>query len=99
MLLPKPTSMQLESRTLSGSNSISGKPLVWGLFIVMFFLHQDFWWWENMNLVFGFIPMGLAYHGLFSIACAVLGWLAIRYAWPVHLEKFADEDSEKTEDF
>ena len=52
-----------------------------------------------MNLVFGFIPMGLAYHGLFSIACAVLGWLAVRYAWPVHLEKFADEDSEKTEDF
>ena len=45
----------------------------------------------------GFIPIGLAYHGLFSIACAGLGWLTIHYAWPVSLEKFAEDELEKVE--
>ena len=68
-----------------------GKATVWGLFIILFFLHQDFWWWEDSDLVFGFMPIGLAYHAAFSVACAGLGALAIRYAWPHDLEKFAEE--------
>ena len=74
-----------------------GRTLVWVFFVVMFFLHQDFWWWDNEALVLGFIPIGLAYHGLFSIACAGLGWLTIQYAWPVSLEKFAEDELEKVE--
>lgn len=68
-----------------------GKTIVWSLFVILFFLHQDFWWWEDSSLVFGFMPIGLAYHAAFSIACAFLGWLAIRFAWPHDLEKFAEE--------
>ena len=67
------------------------KTIVWSLFVILFFLHQDFWWWEDSSLVFGFMPIGLAYHAAFSIACAFLGWLAIRFAWPHDLEKFAEE--------
>jgi hypothetical protein len=69
-----------------------GKTAVWSLFVILFFLHQDFWWWEDSGLVFGFMPIGLAYHAAFSIACAFLGWLAIRFAWPHDLEKFAEEE-------
>ena len=68
-----------------------GKFIVWSLFIILFFLHQDFWWWNESQLIFGFMPIGLAYHAAFSIACAGLGALAIRYAWPHDLEEFAGE--------
>ena len=68
-----------------------GKATVWAIFVILFFLHQDFWWWEDSNLILGFMPIGLAYHAAFSIACACLWFLAIRYAWPHDLEKFADD--------
>jgi len=45
------------------------------------------WFWV-------FLPVGLAYHALFSIGCALLGWLAISKAWPTELEAFADEKEE-----
>ena len=79
---------------MDSDNSSSGRSLVWLLFVVMFLAHQDFWWWEDSSLVFGFLPIGLAYHALFSIGCALLGWLAIRMAWPNELENFADEGEE-----
>lgn len=60
----------------------------------MFLAHQDFWWWDDSSLVFGFLPVGLAYHALFSIGCALLGWLVIIKAWPTELEAFADEKEE-----
>ena len=67
-----------------------GKIIVWFLFGLMFLLHQDFWWWEDVDLIFGFMPIGLAFHAGFSVACAILGWLAIKFAWPSHLEEFAE---------
>ena len=67
------------------------KIIIWSLFVVLFFMHQDFWWWNDSELVFGFMPTGLAYHAGFSIACSILGWLAIRFAWPDDLEAFAEE--------
>ena len=79
---------------MNGSQSSSGKSLVWLLFAVMFFAHQDFWWWDDSSMVLGFLPVGLAFHGLFSIGCALLGWLAINKAWPTELEVFADEMEE-----
>ena len=55
-------------------------------------LHQDFWNWDNASLVFGFIPVGLAYHAGFSLVCAGLWFCAIRFAWPSELEAWADEE-------
>ena len=37
-------------------------------------------------LVFGFLPIGLFYHGVYSLAVAALMWALVRYAWPAHLE-------------
>ncbi len=68
------------------------KNLIWVLFVLLFLVHQDLWWWDTSSLVFGFLPIGLAYHACFSIACSLLGWLAIKYAWPKNLEDFAEEE-------
>ena len=78
---------------MTASSSSSGKALIAGLFLVMFCLHQDKWWWDDATLVLGFLPVGLAFHALFSIGCAALGWLAIKIAWPHDLEAFAEENS------
>ena len=76
---------------MSESNSKVGNSTVWFLFIMLFFLHQDLWWWDDARLVLGFLPIGLAYHAIFSIACSGLGWLATKFAWPSELEAFAEE--------
>ena len=68
-----------------------GKKFIWILFVLLFILHQDAWWWDDAFSVLGFMPVGLAFHAGFSIACAILGWAAIKYAWPHELERFADE--------
>lgn len=68
--------------------------IVWALVAALALLHQDFWYWSDRTLVFGFMPMGLFYHALFSIACAVVWALAVRYAWPTHLEQWADESGD-----
>ena len=67
-----------------------GQKVIFVLFFVLFLLHQDFWWWDDTSIVFGFLPVGLAFHALFSIACALLGWAAIKFAWPKKLESFAE---------
>ncbi len=59
------------------------------LFVLLLILHQDFWLWQEDGLLFGFMPIGLAYHALYSMACAGLGWLAIRHLWPHAAEKHA----------
>ncbi len=49
--------------------------------IVLIVLHHDFWWWEASWPVLGFLPIGLAYHALLSLAAALF-WLAVtRAAW------------------
>ena len=49
--------------------------------------HQDIWWWrEARPLVFGFLPVGLAYHAAYCLAVAVLMGVLTRVAWPSHLE-------------
>ena len=57
----------------------------------LYILHQDIWFWRSSYLVFGFIPIGLFYHAVFSIAAALLMWLLVTYAWPSHLEREVEE--------
>ena len=53
----------------------------------LYVLHQDFWFWRTPYPVFGIIPIGLFYHGCFSVAASLLMWLLVRHAWPGHLEQ------------
>ena len=50
--------------------------------VVLYALHQDVWFWRTARpLVFGFLPVGLAYHGAYCIASALLDVDADE-AWP-----------------
>ena len=64
------------------------RPAVAALLVgVLYVLHQDFWFWRTATpLVFGFLPVGLAYHAAFTLACAALLGLLVSCAWPAHLE-------------
>lgn len=51
-------------------------------------LHQDFWNWSSKGpYVFGFLPIGLAYHAGYSILCAIMMFVFVKFAWPKHLEE------------
>ena len=68
------------------------------LIVALWGLHQDLWFWRDARpLVFGFLPVGLAYHGAYCLAVTGLMWLLTRTAWPSHLEdaSTADKDSRR----
>jgi hypothetical protein len=57
------------------------------LVIVVYLLHQDFWNWNRARpLIFGFLPIGLAYHAAYSVLAALTMALLVKFAWPRHLE-------------
>jgi hypothetical protein len=59
------------------------KIFIWCALFLLAILHQDFWWWNSIEpLVFGFVPIGLAYHIGVSIAAGILWALAVHYCWP-----------------
>jgi hypothetical protein len=64
----------------------------------LYILHQDIWFWRSSYLVFGFIPIGLFYHGVFTVAAALLMWLLVSYAWPTHLESEVEEAMPREDD-
>jgi hypothetical protein len=65
------------------------------LILVVYLLHQDFWNWKKAEpLVFGFLPIGLAYQAGYSILAALLMAVLVKFAWPKHLENTAEEKAE-----
>jgi hypothetical protein len=55
--------------------------------IALYISHQDIWNWRKVYpLAFGFVPIGLFYHACFTVACALVMWMLVTYAWPAHLE-------------
>jgi hypothetical protein len=62
----------------------------------LYALHQDVWFWRTARpLIFGFLPIGLAYHGAYCVAAAALMWALTRFAWPHHLEEQALPEEER----
>ena len=61
------------------------RKLMWALFAALVILHHDWWFWNDGRLLWGFMPIGLAYQVLISMAAAALwGWAAF-CAWPPEL--------------
>jgi hypothetical protein len=55
--------------------------------VSVYVLHQDFWFWRTARpLVFGFLPVGLAYHAAYTLAISVVMLYLVRRRWPSHLE-------------
>jgi hypothetical protein len=67
------------------------------LCIVVYALHQDFWFWKTHEpMLFGILPIGLAYHAGFCFLCALLMFILVKFAWPSHLES-VEAAHDKTE--
>lgn len=62
------------------------KTVVWGLVLLLVVIHQDVWFWNDDRLVFGFLPITLAYHAGISLAAGFVWFLAIHFAWPSGLD-------------
>ncbi len=63
------------------------KKIIYGLIILLAVLHHDWWWWDDSDtLVFGFVPIGLAYHAGISLAAGFLWTLVVIYCWPTELD-------------
>ena len=59
--------------------------------IALYLLHQDVWLWRSARpFVFGFLPVGLAYHALYCLLASLLMLLLVRHAWPARLEREAE---------
>ena len=55
--------------------------------LLLFVLHQDFWWKNDPTLVFGFLPISLAYHVVWTLLVA-LGWFLVgKFCWPEGLDE------------
>ena len=65
--------------------------LVFVLLVLLAGLHQDSWWrYDHRTVVFGFVPVTLAYHIGVSIVASILWGLACVYAWP---QQATDDDA------
>ena len=61
--------------------------------ISLLFLHQDTWFWDSARpLVFGFLPIGLFYHAVYTLMVSAFMVVLIRFAWPTELERQAERD-------
>ncbi len=57
------------------------RPAEWRLYfllVLLFLLHNDFWFWETPQLVFG-MPVGLLYHIAFCLAATLLMAALVKY--------------------
>jgi hypothetical protein len=69
------------------------KALLTLVVLIVYVLHQDVWLFRAAQpLVFGFVPVGLAYHAAYCVLCALLMWLLVRVAWPSRLEHEAERE-------
>lgn len=67
------------------------------LALVVYLLHQDFWFWTDKTLIFGFVPIGLFYHAMYAVLAAMLMAILVRYAWPHELDEIEEELTAKAE--
>jgi hypothetical protein len=66
--------------------------LLTALVAAIYILHQDFWNWKQAEpLIFGFLPIGLAYQAGYSILAAAMMAVLVRTVWPKHLEEVEPE--------
>jgi len=69
------------------------KVLLFVLVALVYVAHQDLWNWKKADpLIFGFLPVGLAYHAGYAVLCAIMMAVLVKFAWPKHLE--AQEEPE-----
>ncbi len=68
--------------------------VVWGAVVVLAVLHYDFWYWDDTSVIFGFLPVGLAYQAGISIAASIAWALVMWNDWPDEVEEWASEPAD-----
>ncbi len=67
------------------------------LVIGVYLLHQDCWNWNRAEpLVFGFVPIGLAYHAAYSLLAVLLMAVLVRFAWPRELDELEHQTTDRS---
>ena len=62
----------------------------------LYLLHQDVWLWQTARpLVFGFLPIGLAYHAAFTLVTSLALLALVRLTWPTHLDDDGQGDRQR----
>ena len=74
-----------------------GAIIVGSLVVALLILHQDNWFWNDDTLVLGFMPIGLFYHAMISVAASVTWWIATRIAWPIDQDEVRRPESLATD--
>lgn len=54
------------------------KIVLYCLLVLLFVLHNDFWLWDNAQIVFG-IPVGLLYHIVYCLVATILMAIIVKY--------------------
>ena len=62
------------------------KHAIWIAFALLILLRNDFWFWPESFLVFGFLPVALVHQIAISFAAVFLWILATKYCWPAGLD-------------
>lgn len=62
------------------------KYIVWGTIVLLAIVHQDFWFWDDDTLVFGFMPIGLFWHAGISLAASATWFMATKHCWPTLID-------------
>ena len=71
----------------------SGEKFAWGLMALVTVLHFDLWNWDTTEVVFGFMPIGLAWQAGVSLAAAAVWALMMKIGWPHGVEGWAARPS------
>jgi hypothetical protein len=66
---------------------MSKPKLILAFFVLLFVLHQDFWWRSDPSLVFGILPVSLAYHVVWTLLIAAGWFLVTKFCWPHELDE------------
>lgn len=73
------------------SATMKKKLLLTLLLLIVYFLHQDFWNWRQIGpLVFGCLPIGLAYHAAYTLLASATMAVLVKFAWPRELEEIEE---------
>ncbi len=54
----------------------------WFILIALVLLHHDFWFWDDSTLVMGWLPIGMLYHILLTLAATAFWFFAVKKLWP-----------------
>jgi len=84
---------QMATRRMSSAGRFA-----WALVALLAILHYDFWNWDDRSLVMGFMPTGLFFQAMISIGAAIAWALVVKYAWPTHIEQWAEQTDQPDED-